>query len=85
MLSCPSSDNRVRVSRANIETPNETGHRIGLENSSREALTETAALARQVGTMDTEMYWEMNYHEAAIFLEVSTFDIKSNYLTMIIN
>lgn len=47
------------------------GHRIGMDRLGGETLTESAALARQVMTMDTEIYWEMNYHEAAIFLEVS--------------
>ena len=76
MLSCPSSDNRARISaRAGNETPNELGHRIGMETLEGETLTENAALARQVVTMDTEMYWEMNYHEAAIFLEVSSLNI----------
>lgn len=86
MLSCPSSDSRARISsRAGNETPNELGHRIGLDTSGGEALTENAALARQAVTMDTEMYWEMNYHEAAIFLEVSSPDIKPKDLTIVVN
>ncbi|XP_033207244.1 two pore calcium channel protein 1-like isoform X2 [Belonocnema kinseyi] len=65
-----SPNSRARISsRASNETPNELGHRIGLDTLGGEALNENAALARQVVTMDTEMYWEMNYHEAAIFLE----------------
>ncbi|XP_043481465.1 two pore calcium channel protein 1-like isoform X1 [Leptopilina heterotoma] len=70
MLSFHSSDNQTRISpRGNNETPNEMGHRIGMDRLGGETLTESAALARQVMTMDTEIYWEMNYHEAAIFLE----------------
>lgn len=76
MLSCHSSDSQARVSsRANSETPNEMGHRVGMERLG-ETLNESAALARQVMTMDTEIYWEMNYHEAAIFLEVCKIDNK---------
>lgn len=70
MLSCASSDGRVRISQREIDTPNEIGHRVGTGISDDGVLTENAALARYAVGMDADMHWEMNYHEAAIFLEV---------------
>ncbi|XP_046418336.1 two pore calcium channel protein 1-like isoform X1 [Neodiprion fabricii] len=68
MLSCASSDGRIRMTpRENTDTPNEIGHRIGATDG--ETLSENAALARYAIGIDADVHWEMNYHEAAIFLE----------------
>lgn len=72
MLSCASSDGRfTATSRSNQDTPNEVSHRIGHGALDGEAVSENAALARYAVGLDADMHWEMNYHEAAIFLEVN--------------
>jgi hypothetical protein len=53
-----------------LDTPNEMGHRI-LPGMESQVLSESITLSRNpIVTFDPDMYWEMNYHEAAIFLEV---------------
>ncbi|OXU24398.1 hypothetical protein TSAR_012887 [Trichomalopsis sarcophagae] len=70
ILSCPSPDSQIKMpARGSVDTPNEMGHRI-LAGFDNHMLTENASLSRNPGTtFDADMYWEMNYHEAAIFLE----------------
>ncbi|XP_012287108.1 two pore calcium channel protein 1 isoform X2 [Orussus abietinus] len=65
-----SSPNRhVRTSpNGNLDVPNDAGYRITLRGTEA-ALSESAALARHAAVLDADMHWEMNYHEAAIFLE----------------
>lgn len=42
--------------------------------ASNEAVSENTSLDNQsMINFDSEIYWEMNYHEAAIFLEVEFF------------
>lgn len=47
----------------------------------RESMSENAILPSHDSLSDHDLHWEMNYHEAAIFLEVSmrnTFPNNSN-------
>lgn len=78
MLSCAFSDSRVRMSpREDLNSPNDLTHRAHTHGIEPDDLTESAAFARQTIIMDADMHWEMNYHEAAIFLEVfSIIDYK---------
>ena len=76
MLSCASLDSHLRMSPREDVIPNESSHRIGIRGSDGEILSETAAFARQTTVLDADMHWEMNYHEAAIFLEVKQLDPK---------
>lgn len=70
MLSSASADGQVRMSpRGSDETPNEAVHQI-LPRMGSDVLSEDILLARNTIMLDADMYWEMNYHEAAIFLEV---------------
>ena len=71
MLSCPSSDCRLKMPlEGHSDAPNEMGHQI-LPGMDSQTLTENASLSRNPGlTFDPDLYWEMNYHESAIFLEV---------------
>ncbi|XP_014213828.1 two pore calcium channel protein 1-like isoform X2 [Copidosoma floridanum] len=65
-----SPNSRIKMSlHGSDDTPNESGGRFmpGLES---QVLSENVSLSRNPGvTFDPDMYWEMNYHEAAIFLE----------------
>lgn len=66
--------------RDDINSPNEFSHRVvprgsdsnngGGGGGGDDNAAENAAFARQTIMMDADMHWEMNYHEAAIFLEV---------------
>ncbi|XP_015608738.1 two pore calcium channel protein 1 isoform X2 [Cephus cinctus] len=65
-----SPNGRVRMSSSrNMETPNEMSHRIGIGGYDADAVTENVAIARHSAVIDADMHWEMNYHEASIFLE----------------
>ncbi|XP_012251798.1 two pore calcium channel protein 1-like isoform X2 [Athalia rosae] len=64
----PNSRNRM-TPRQNMDTPNEVSQRIGVGAMDNEGLSENATLARYTVGLDADMHWEMNYHEAAIFLE----------------
>ncbi|XP_011497956.1 PREDICTED: two pore calcium channel protein 1-like isoform X3 [Ceratosolen solmsi marchali] len=65
-----SPNSRMKMqSTAALDTPNEMGHRI-LPGMDSQILSESISLSRNpIVTFDPDMYWEMNYHEAAIFLE----------------
>lgn len=85
-LSCPSPESRVKMSLHDCRNDNDTDPTIITTNNDAigrfsftanesQNLYENVTLSRNSGiTMDgvtdTDMYWEMNYHEAAIFLEV---------------
>lgn len=90
MLSCASPDSHVRMPPREDATPNELSHRTGTRGTDGEAVSETAAFARQSSMLDADMHWEMNYHEAAIFLEVKkhmllSFEVCLNNPCMIRN
>lgn len=77
MLSCAFPDSHSRMSPREDVVPNELSHRTSsrgrqtTEGNDLDALSETAAFARQSTVLDADLHWEMNYHEAAIFLEVA--------------
>ncbi|KAK0159692.1 hypothetical protein PV327_010782 [Microctonus hyperodae] len=61
--------------RDDINSPNEFNQRVvprgndSNNDGTGDNAAESAAFARQTIMMDADMHWEMNYHEAAIFLE----------------
>ncbi|XP_011298862.1 two pore calcium channel protein 1-like isoform X1 [Fopius arisanus] len=68
MLSCDSPETRLRMApREDSTSPNDLSQRN--QRFEGDDLTESAAFDRQTALMDADMHWEMNYHEAAIFLE----------------
>ena len=71
MLPCPSADSRMKMPlKTSKDESSEMIHR-NLPHVESHALSENTSLSRNPGTtFDPDMYWEMNYHEAAIFLEV---------------
>jgi len=70
MLSSPSSEGHIKSSFDNANSTqlnikyeaNETGTALGM--------TENVMFAARNTVFDMDMHWEMNYHKAAIFLEV---------------
>ncbi|XP_014225608.1 two pore calcium channel protein 1-like isoform X2 [Trichogramma pretiosum] len=70
MLSCPFPDSRMKISlHHTMDNPNGSSRR-NVPDIESHVLSENALLSRNPGAnFDPDMYWEMNYHEAAIFLE----------------
>ncbi|XP_043269050.1 two pore calcium channel protein 1-like isoform X2 [Venturia canescens] len=70
-----SPNSHSRMSPREGVVPNELSHRSTSrgrppgEGNDPDAQSETAAFARQSTMLDADLHWEMNYHEAAIFLE----------------
>lgn len=67
MLSC-STENHVN-SIENIKTDHFI-HKFETDDVLRENMSENAVLPSHDSLTDHDLHWEMNYHEAAIFLEV---------------
>lgn len=68
MLSCSSTENHVN-SIENIKTDHFI-HKFETDDVLRENMSENAVLPTHDSLTDHDLHWEMNYHEAAIFLEV---------------
>ncbi|XP_034946569.1 two pore calcium channel protein 1-like isoform X2 [Chelonus insularis] len=64
-----SPNNYPRTSPKKDNTTSPDSYQRSLRDVEIDDLTESAAFARQTVVMDIDMHWEMNYHEAAIFLE----------------
>ena len=71
MLSCPSLDRQKMTSKDRELTPNEISQAIDSSDTYSGSFSENVNLSRHDVPSDSDVYWEMNYHEAAIYLEVS--------------
>lgn len=69
MLSCSSTENHVNSPIENIKTDHFI-HKFETDDVLRENMSENAILPSHDSLTDHDLHWEMNYHEAAIFLEV---------------
>lgn len=70
MLSSPSSESHVRSSFDNANTVNQLDCKYEAGEIGAGSMTENIVFTARDATLDVDMHWEMNYHEAAIFLEV---------------
>ncbi|XP_006613308.1 two pore calcium channel protein 1-like isoform X3 [Apis dorsata] len=68
MLSCSSTENHVNSPIENIKTDHFI-HKFETDDVLRENMSENAILPSHDSLTDHDLHWEMNYHEAAIFLE----------------
>ncbi|KAM0727680.1 Two pore calcium channel protein 1 [Formica fusca] len=69
MLSSPSSESHVRFSFDNANTANQMNSKYEAGETGAGSMTENIVFTPCDATLDVDMHWEMNYHEAAIFLE----------------
>ncbi|XP_043497418.1 two pore calcium channel protein 1-like isoform X1 [Polistes fuscatus] len=67
MLSSPES--HVRISLDETENSNKTNYKFDTERMDNTNVPENTIIVSQEEPLDIDMHWEMNYHEAAIFLE----------------
>lgn len=66
-MSCPSTESWMNMaSRRSFDSLNQDGGQYSEVQSDNNSLAENSSV-----TFDQEMYWEMNYHEASIYLEVN--------------
>lgn len=70
ILSYPSAENHVNSSTENVRTSDQIIHKFETDDVHRENMSENAVLPSHDSITDHDLHWEMNYHEAAIFLEV---------------
>lgn len=74
MLSSPSSGDHVRSSFDNTAN---TANQLDCKNETGEtgagSMTDNIVFTARDAALDVDMHWEMNYHEAAIFLEVTIY------------
>ncbi|KZC12738.1 PREDICTED: two pore calcium channel protein 1-like [Dufourea novaeangliae] len=68
MLSCSFSGNNINSPVSNSEN-NQFHQKIETDEVERETMTDNAVLPLHDSFSDHDLYWEMNYHKAAIFLE----------------
>lgn len=73
MLSSPSSESHVRSSLDNANSANQLNHKYEADETGAGNMTENVVFTARDVVLDADMHWEMNYHEAAIFLEVITY------------
>lgn len=71
MLSSPSSESRVRSSFGNANDANELNYKHEASETGTGSMTENTVFTARDAILDVDLHWEMNYHEAAIFLEVT--------------
>ncbi|XP_033198710.1 two pore segment channel 1 isoform X1 [Bombus vancouverensis nearcticus] len=69
ILSYPSAENHVNSSTENVRTSDQIIHKFETDDVHRENMSENAVLPSHDSITDHDLHWEMNYHEAAIFLE----------------
>ncbi|KAL6441388.1 hypothetical protein ACFW04_003544 [Cataglyphis niger] len=69
MLSSPSSESHVKFSFDNGNTANQLDCKYEAGETGTGSMTENIVFTPCNATLDMDMHWEMNYHEAAIFLE----------------
>lgn len=75
MLSSPSSESHVRFSFDNANTANQMNSKYEAGETGAGSMTENIVFTPCDATLDVDMHWEMNYHEAAIFLEVIVYQL----------
>ncbi|XP_076665106.1 two pore segment channel 1 isoform X1 [Andrena cerasifolii] len=68
MLSCSSPENHLN-SNTEDSGMNQFLHKFETDEVGRESMSENAILPPHDSLSDHDLHWEMNYHEAAIFLE----------------
>lgn len=71
MLSSPES--HVRVSFNETGNSNKINYKLYADGMDHSNVPEDTTVISQEEPLDIDMHWEMNYHEAAIFLEVLVF------------
>ncbi|OAD53411.1 Two pore calcium channel protein 1 [Eufriesea mexicana] len=69
MLSCSSAENHINSPTENIRTTDQFIHKFETDDVHRENMSENIVLPSHDSLTDHDLHWEMNYHEAAIFLE----------------
>ncbi|XP_012535254.1 two pore calcium channel protein 1 isoform X1 [Monomorium pharaonis] len=70
MLSSPSSERHVRSSFGNANNTNQLNYKYKANETGTESMAERdTVFATRDAILDVDLHWEMNYHEAAIFLE----------------
>jgi len=71
MLSSPSSDGHIKSSFDNANSTNQLNTKYETsETGTTLSMTENVMFTARNTVLDMDMHWEMNYHKAAIFLEV---------------
>lgn len=73
MLSLPSSESHVRSSFGNANNTNQLNYKYEASEIRTGSMTENIVFAAHDAILDVDLHWEMNYHEAAIFLEVTIY------------
>lgn len=73
MLSSPSSESHVRSSFGNANNTNQLNYKYEVGETRTRSMTESAEFTTHDAILDVDLHWEMNYHEAAIFLEVTMY------------
>ncbi|XP_076547770.1 two pore segment channel 1 isoform X1 [Osmia lignaria lignaria] len=69
ILSSSSAENHMNSSVENSRTPEQFIQKFDTAEVDRENMSENAVLPAHDSLSDHDLHWEMNYHEAAIFLE----------------
>lgn len=73
MLSSPSSENHVRSSLDNTNNTNQLNYKYKAGEARTGAMAENTEFTTREAIFDVDLHWEMNYHKAAIFLEVTIY------------
>lgn len=74
MLSSPSPESHVKSSFGNANNANQLNCKYEAGETRPGSMTaENAVFTARDAILDVDLHWEMNYHEAAIFLEVTTY------------
>lgn len=73
MLSSPSSESHVRSSFGNANNTNQVNYKYEAGETRTGSMTENTVFTARDAILDVDLHWEMNYHEAAIFLEVTVY------------
>lgn len=71
MLSSPSTESHIRSSFDTANNTNELNSKFEATDAGTGSMTENTMFTAHDSSLDVDMHWEMNYHEAAIFLEVT--------------
>ncbi|XP_014475943.1 PREDICTED: two pore calcium channel protein 1-like isoform X1 [Dinoponera quadriceps] len=69
MLSSPSTESHVRSSFDTANNTTELNSKYEATDTGTGSMTENVMFTARDASPDVDMHWEMNYHEAAIFLE----------------
>lgn len=73
MLSSPTSESHVRSSFGDANNANQMNYKYEASETGTGSMTENTVFNAHDAILDVDLHWEMNYHEAAIFLEVTIY------------